>query len=167
MQRRTDSQAGFTLIEVLVVVTVIAILAAFAIGHLMRAKVAADEASAIATLRAVNSAQVTFRSSCGQGFFSETIDTLVDGNYVSPDANLTPKSGFAFELTSGEGTTGGRNDCEDNPTGTEYYFAAAPLPGLDDRRAFATDEGGTLWQDTAGVAPTEPFAVSGTTTPLQ
>jgi type IV pilus assembly protein PilA len=167
MQRRSDSQAGFTLIEVLIVVTVIAILAAFAIGHLLRAKMAADEASAIATLRAVNSAQSMFRSTCGQGYFSQTVDTLVDGGYVSPDANLTPKSGYSFLLTSGTGAVGGRNDCENNPTGTEYYFAATPLPGVSERRAFSIDEAGAVWQDVAGVAPAEPFVASATTSPLQ
>jgi type IV pilus assembly protein PilA len=166
MHRRSHCQAGFTLVEVLVVVTVIAILAAFAIGHLMRAKTAADEASAIGTLRAVNSAQITFRSSCGQGYFAESIDTLVEGNYVSPDANLTPKSGYEFALTSGLGAAG-RDDCDDNPTGTEYYFAATPLAGVSERRAFSTDEGGTLWQDSAGIAPAEPFVASATTAPLQ
>jgi type IV pilus assembly protein PilA len=165
MQRRLNCQAGFTLIEILIVVTVIAILAAFALGHLVRAKVAADEASAIATLRAVNSAQTTFRSSCGQGNFSPTIDALVEGGYVSPDANLTPKSGYSFLLTPGAGNVG-RNDCENNPTGSEYYFAATPLPGVSGRRAFSTDEAATLWQDHAGVAPTEPFAASATTSPL-
>ncbi len=166
MHRRSHSQAGFTLIEVLIVVTVIGILAALAVGHLLRAKMAADEASAIGTLRAVNSAQSTFRSSCGQGFFSDSIDTLVSGGFVSPDANLTPKSGYAFALTSGSGTAG-RNDCEGNPTSTEYYFAAAPLPGVASRRAFSTDEAATLWQDSAGVVPTEPFIASGTTSPLR
>jgi prepilin-type N-terminal cleavage/methylation domain-containing protein len=166
MHSRSDSQAGFTLIEVLIVVTVIGILAAFAIGHLLRAKMAADEASAIGTLRAVNSAQSAFRSSCGQGYFSETMDTLVNGGFVSPDANLTPKSGYSFALTTGGGTAG-RNDCENNPTGSEYYFAATPIPGVSERRAFSTDEAGTLWQDSSGVAPTEPFVASATTSPLQ
>jgi type IV pilus assembly protein PilA len=166
MQRPTNSQAGFTLVEVLIVVTVIAILAAFAVGHLLRAKTAADEASAIGTLRAVNSAQSTFRSSCGQGYFSDSLGTLANGGFISPDANLTPKSGYAFALTSGPGVAG-KMDCDDNATSTEYYFAATPLPGVSQRRAFSTDEAGTLWQDSSGVAPVEPFAAVGETSPLK
>jgi type IV pilus assembly protein PilA len=166
MQRPSNSQAGFTLVEILIVVTVIGILAAFAVGHLLRAKAAADEASAIGTLRAVTSAQSAFRSSCGQGFFSDSLTALADGGFISPDANLTPKSGYSFALTTGPGVAG-KPDCENNTTSTEYYFAATPLPGVSERRAFATDEAATLWQDFSGVAPAEPFVAAGDTSPLR
>lgn len=59
-----------------------------------------------------------------------------------------------------------RPDCAGDPTQTGYYFTAEPLTDNTGRRAFATAQGGAVWQDTSGVAPPEPFVDGGTISPL-
>ena len=69
---------------------------------------------------------------------------------------------------AGAGAVAGPNDCNGTATQTAYYGTAVPATlGSTGSRAFATNQGGTIWQDTAGVAPAEPFAVAGTVSPIQ
>jgi type IV pilus assembly protein PilA len=55
-------QKGFSLIELLIVVTVILIITAIAVPNLLRTRLAANESSAVATVRTINIAQVTYAS---------------------------------------------------------------------------------------------------------
>ena len=98
---------GFTLIEVLVVVAIIGVLAAMVISQLLRARMATNEASAIGSLRAINTAQETYAQKC-HGYAPVLTELKLAGNYLSPDltsaANVI-KSGYT--MTVGVSRAGG------------------------------------------------------------
>src|SRR3954463_5893985 len=73
---RRSGEAGFTLIDMLFVVALVGLLMTMAIPGLMRARGAAQGSSALGTIRAVNSAQLSFGISCGLGFYSPDFPTL-------------------------------------------------------------------------------------------
>ena len=61
-------EKGFSLIELLIVVAIILIIAAIAIPNLLRSRIAANEASAVQSMRAINTAEITYNSTFGTGF---------------------------------------------------------------------------------------------------
>lgn len=160
------SARGFTLIELLIVCAILGILAALVVAHLAKAKAAANEASAISTLRALNSAQMAYSSSCGRNLYAPTFARLVTGGFASADMNLSPKGGYLFALTPGTGAASGP-DCTTQPTQTSYYASAQPISTASGRRGFATNVAASIWQDTTGVPPVQPFTLGGTVAPIQ
>src|SRR6516225_9494703 len=61
---------GFSLIKLLIVVAIILIIAAIAIPNLLKSKMAANQASAVASLRTLNTSEITYSSTYNQGFSS-------------------------------------------------------------------------------------------------
>src|SRR5512145_547007 len=81
-------EAGFSLIDMLFVIALIGLLSTLAIPGLMRARGAAQSASALGTLRVINSAQLSFAITCGLGFYSPDFPTLAIVPPGSVDAFL-------------------------------------------------------------------------------
>ena len=119
-----SKQKGFSLIELIIVVAIILLIAAMAIPNLIRSKMAANEASAVASLRAINTAEIVYSSTYTvANVFSANLVTLGDGgttgacssNPTSTDACLidsaleaattstASKSGYYFTYAVGTG----------------------------------------------------------------
>jgi type IV pilus assembly protein PilA len=140
-------QKGFSLIELLIVVAIILIIAAIAIPNLLRAKIAANEASAVGSLRTLNTACIAYSTSYGQfpaaltnlgpeasgGTASSTSADLIDSVLASGT-----KSGYVFVYTAGNS----------NQT---YTITATPIStGQTGQRMFFTDQSGVIRVNASG-----------------
>jgi prepilin-type N-terminal cleavage/methylation domain-containing protein len=121
--------SGFSLIELLIVVAIILIIAAIAIPNLLRARMAANESSAVAAIRTLNTAEVTYNSTYPTVGYAATLVALGPSaatpcassstNACLIDAVLASgkKSGFSFANMTAAG----------GPPAVTYYVSASPV----------------------------------------
>ena len=165
---RARRDAGFTLIDMLFVIALICLLSTMALPGLMRARGAAQAASALGTLRVINSAQLSFAITCGLGFYSPDLPTLgmqppggVDA-FLPQEMSGGPtfiKSGYLFSL-AGTSLPGAPATCNGLAAGlaAPSYAAIADVldPGGSLPRFFGTNTDGVLYEDTSALDATMP-----------
>jgi type IV pilus assembly protein PilA len=158
----TTSQ-GFSLIELLIVVAIILIIAAIAIPNMLRSRMAANQATAVANLRTIISASVSYSVTYANGY-PPSLDALggVEGAGAACNAAIlidqilstapNQKTGYQYALTGNQGAVANPPaGCA--PGNVGYVVSAAPLSiGLTGNMSYCSDESGVLHYDTVGAA---------------
>jgi prepilin-type N-terminal cleavage/methylation domain-containing protein len=161
------SSKGFSLIELLIVVAIILIIAAIAIPNLLRSRVAANQASAVGSLRTLNTAEITYSSTYNVGFSSvlsylapdptgaaptSTAAGLVD-SLLGGTGNASAKSGYNFTYTPGASDATGRI--------STYSFTAVPVSNNTGTNYYYTDQSGVIRQNSTTTAASTDSPIAG------
>ncbi|HEY5619983.1 MAG TPA: type II secretion system protein [Vicinamibacterales bacterium] len=155
--------SGFTLVELLFVVAIIGLLAAISVPGLMRGRMSANEASAVASMRTLTSAQAAFASTCGGGGYANSLSDLaqpppagsaafISADLAAADPAGVPKSGYVFTITGGGSSVIAAADtCNGaaDDSVTQFFAQGDPSGSSTGSRFFGADESGQIRQDTA------------------
>lgn len=173
---RVRDPRGFTLIDLLFVIALVGLLSVLALPGILRARGAAQSASALSTMRAINSGQLSYAITCGLGFYAPNLPTLGVRPPASTDAFLpvgltsgatVHRHGYTFTVT-GTPLAGAPATCNGLGPGQAspgYATVADPVDTVATARYFATNSEGILYEHTAtlnGVMPEAGVPVAGT-----
>jgi prepilin-type N-terminal cleavage/methylation domain-containing protein len=169
---------GFSLIELLIVVAIILIIAAIAIPNLLRSRIAANQASAVGSLRTLNTAEVTYSTTYNTGY-SATLSNLGPPAASSPQPTAA-YAGLVDEVLSGIGSAGGSAATPNvssksgygffyTPAATDssgkidyYSITATPISvGTTGTNYYYTDQSGVIRQNSTGVAGSSDSPLAG------
>ena len=152
---------GFALIDLIFVCGIIGLLCGIALPRLLLARQTAYSASAIGSMRAINSAELTYALTCGNGFYAPNLTTLgtappgsnepyLAGGLTSADT--VTKSGYVVNLT-GTAYAGAPATCNGLAVGeaAQGFKAAADPSEPNNLRFFATNSNGTIFEDNASL----------------
>jgi type II secretory pathway pseudopilin PulG len=152
---------GFALIDLIFVCGMIGLISSIALPRMLLARQSAAAASAVGTLRTINSAQLSFAVTCGSGFYAPKLTALgitPPGSteaFISPDistGDTVTKSGYLFQMTADpfDGSPASCNGLAVGVTGRGYRAGADPLEPTNPR-FFATNANSTIWEDVTSV----------------
>ena len=156
-------------------VFLLGIVAAIAVPGLLRARMAANEAAAIGSMRSILSAQASYASAAGSGGYATRLATLATPcpgtgqGFIASDLAQDPsvKSGYTVMLQSA-GADPGPLDCNGVPTESDFYATAEPVKFENTGvRAFSASATGTLYYTATGVAPSFEATRDGSGTPVR
>ncbi|HEX9761197.1 MAG TPA: prepilin-type N-terminal cleavage/methylation domain-containing protein [Candidatus Acidoferrales bacterium] len=154
---RTNRRAGFSLIELLIVVAIILVIAAIAIPSFLKSKARANEASAVAALRVIATTQVSYQSTYGQGF-APSLDALgppSGGAEPSTSAADLIDSVLASGIKSGYSFVYNAIDTDSDGSVDAYTVNANPVaPGQTGDRYFYVDQTNVVRFNLTGPAGT-------------
>jgi len=150
---------GFALLDLIFVVGIIGVLMTIALPRLVLAQTVAGSATAIGSLRAINSAELTYALTCGNGFYAPNLKTLgtappgSNAPFISPDlgeANSVQKAGYLIQLTATPypGSPATCNGLPVGGAGQGFKAGADPItPG--NVRFFATNAHQAIYENTS------------------